>query len=93
MKKIPPPPPPCLFILSDPVADKGAGFVQILARRIEDTGGTAASAEAAMLKDVPAARFADPAEVAATIAFLASPAAGYVNGVSLAVDGGRTHCI
>lgn len=66
---------------------------QILARRIEDGGGTAASAEAAMLKDVPAARFADPAEVAATIAFLASPAAGYVNGVSLAVDGGRTHCI
>lgn len=43
-----------------------------------------------LLASVPAGRFGEPAEVAAVIAFLASPAAGYVNGVSLAVDGGRT---
>jgi len=46
-----------------------------------------------MLASVPAARFADASEIAAAIAFLASPAAGYINGVSLAVDGGRMQSI
>lgn len=48
---------------------------------------------AGMLTTVPAGRFADPVEVAAAIAFLASPAAGYISGVSLAVDGGRMQSI
>ena len=39
---------------------------------------------------IPAGRFGKPQELAAAIAFLASPAAGYINGVSLPVDGGRT---
>ena len=43
-----------------------------------------------MKAGVPARRFADASEVAQVAAFLASPAAGYVNGVNLAVDGGRT---
>ncbi len=46
-----------------------------------------------MLAAVPAGRFADAAELAAVIAFLCSPAAAYVNGVSIAVDGGRTHAL
>ncbi len=42
-----------------------------------------------MKKQVPLRRFAEPSEVAATVAFLASPAAGYINGINLPVDGGR----
>lgn len=38
----------------------------------------------------PIGRLGDPMEVARTIAFLASPAAGYVTGATLSVDGGWT---
>jgi 3-oxoacyl-[acyl-carrier protein] reductase len=40
-------------------------------------------------KAIPVGRFADPAEIAAGVAFLASPAASYVNGINLPIDGGR----
>lgn len=43
-----------------------------------------------MIKEIPAGRIADAHEVAAAIVFLASPAAGYINGINLPVDGGRT---
>ncbi|KGI77717.1 SDR family oxidoreductase [Oleiagrimonas soli] len=46
-----------------------------------------------MLGHVPAARFGKPEEVAAVAAFLCTPAAAYVNGVSIAVDGGRTRSL
>ena len=39
---------------------------------------------------IPAKRFGTAQELAAVAAFLASPAASYVNGVSIPVDGGRT---
>jgi len=44
---------------------------------------------AGMKAEVPLRRFADPAELGAVIAFLASPAASYITGVALPVDGGR----
>lgn len=43
-----------------------------------------------MKRNVPLRRFAEPKEIAMAIAFLASPAAAYVNGVNFPVDGGRT---
>lgn len=43
-----------------------------------------------MQEEVPMKRFADPSEIATVAAFLASPAASYVNGISIPVDGGRT---
>ncbi|HEV7620405.1 MAG TPA: SDR family oxidoreductase [Flavisolibacter sp.] len=46
-----------------------------------------------MLEEIPAGRFGTAEEVAAVGAFLATPAAAYVNGVSIQVDGGRTGSI
>lgn len=43
---------------------------------------------AALIAQIPAARMAQPSEVAAAAVFLASDAAGYVNGVTLDVNGG-----
>ncbi len=40
------------------------------------------------LKQIPAGRMADPEEVAAVVAWLASDSAGYVNGAVIPVDGG-----
>ncbi|MEM9920921.1 MAG: SDR family oxidoreductase [Bacteroidota bacterium] len=45
---------------------------------------------ARMKSNVPAGRFAHPREMGGVIAFLASPAAAYVNGTNVVVDGGRT---
>lgn len=42
------------------------------------------------MQRVPARRKGDPAELAATVVFLASPAAGYITGQTLPVDGGMT---
>ena len=43
-----------------------------------------------MTARIPAGRAGDPAELAATVVFLASDAAGYITGQTLAVDGGVT---
>lgn len=45
--------------------------------------------KAAMSADIPLGRVGQPEEIAAAIAFLLSPAAGYINGATIQVDGGK----
>ena len=56
----------------------------------EKAGSIIEDIENAARQRIPLGRFASPAEIANVIAFLASPAAGYVTGINLPVDGGRT---
>lgn len=56
----------------------------------EKTGKTEEKVRKDMIAEIPAGRMAEAYEVAAAVAFLASPAAAYINGTNLPVDGGRT---
>lgn len=62
----------------------------LIEKKVQTTGQTTEEIEAGMLRLIPAARFGQAEEVAAAVAFLASPAAGYINGINVPVDGGRT---
>ena len=63
---------------------------QIIENKAKKTGQSTDDVALAMKNSIPLRRFATPGEIGAAVAFLASPAAAYINGINLPVDGGRT---
>jgi 3-oxoacyl-[acyl-carrier protein] reductase len=63
---------------------------EIIETKARKSGKPAAAVKADEIASIPAGRFAAPEELGAAIAFLCTPAAAYINGVNLPVDGGRT---
>lgn len=68
---------------------KTARLDSIIKTRAEKAGTSEAEVIEGMYATIPAGRFGKAEEVGATIAFLASPAAAYINGTNIVVDGGR----
>lgn len=62
----------------------------IIDNKSQKTGASYETILNEMSNESPMKRVAEPEEVANVIAFLASPAASYVNGINVPVDGGRT---
>lgn len=65
-------------------------LASIISSKSEKTAQTQEIITEEMIAEIPMKRFGQPEEIANMVAFLASPAASYVNGVSIPVDGGRT---
>jgi 3-oxoacyl-[acyl-carrier protein] reductase len=61
--------------------------------KAQKSGKSIPEIEKEMQSEIPMRRFASAQEVAAVIAFLCSPAASYLSGQSIAVDGGRMRSI
>ncbi len=76
-----------------PGATKTERLNSIIQNNSAKSGATVIDIENKMLEEIPMKRFGEAHEIANAVAFLASPAAGYINGVNLVVDGGRTSCL
>lgn len=73
-----------------PGATETGRLSSIISNKASKTGKSEEEVAKNMTNAVPLNRFAKPDEIGDAIAFLASPAASYISGVNLPVDGGRT---
>lgn len=62
----------------------------IIESKAKKTGKSVEEIKQEMSNQVPLKRIAQPEEIANAVAFLVSPAASYINGINVPVDGGRT---
>jgi 3-oxoacyl-[acyl-carrier protein] reductase len=87
--------------MADEYAPRGVRFVSLLPGRVmtdrnrelfEATGDPAGAAAEAVAK-IPLGRLGEPAEFGRVAAFLLSPAASYLTGIAVPVDGGALRCL
>lgn len=75
------------------------GFTQtvradyVIQKKAAESGKSNEEALSELVKEIPVGRIGQPEEFGAAVAFLCSPAAAYINGINLPVDGGRTSCL
>ncbi len=73
-----------------PGATMTSRLQSIIKGKAKSSGRSEEEIKMEMIEEIPAGRIGEAHEVASAIAFLASPAASYINGINVPVDGGRT---
>ena len=73
-----------------PGATETSRLTSIISNKATKQNKTEEEVRSAMLSEIPMQRFGTSEEVATAVAFLASPAAAYITGTQITVDGGRT---
>jgi len=76
-----------------PGATATSRLEQIINNKANNLNQAVANVEEEMTSEIPMQRFGQAHEIAAVAAFIASPAASYLTGTSIPVDGGRTGSI
>lgn len=72
---------------------KTARYDSLMGSRAAAAGKAFEEIDAEIAASIPAGRIGQPEEFGAAVAFLCSPAAAYINGINLPVDGGRLGCL
>ena len=70
-----------------------ARLTQLMEKRAQAQGTTPDQIEKGWIDSIPLGRLARAEEIGSAVAFLCSPAASYISGVCLPVDGGRLNVI
>ena len=65
----------------------------VITKKATESGRSEEDVMKDLVAEIPAGRIGEPREFGAAVAFLCAPAAGYINGINLPVDGGRLACL
>jgi 3-oxoacyl-[acyl-carrier protein] reductase len=76
-----------------PGATSTGRLENIISGKATKTGNSVDEVTQHMLNEIPMKRFGLPQEIAHAVIFLSSDLAGYITGINVPVDGGRTGCL